>query len=124
MFGIRIVKEKEYMNLRNKLDSLNGIDEILAKQENHIKYVSDSVFEGKYNELVINERVRLLNQIYEVKRESDFIKLTIVELLEVLQQTDIVKKDKRLVKVFNDAIVNVKKRLKILVEDKDIKKQV
>ncbi len=123
MFGIRIIKENEYMNLRNKLDSLNGIEEILQKQENHIKYVADSVFEGKYNELVINERVRLLNQIYEVKRESDFIKLTIVELLEVLQQSDIVKKDKRLVKVFNDAIVNVKKRLKILVEDKEINKK-
>lgn len=123
MFGIRIIKEKEYMNLRNKLDSLNGIDEILAKQENHIKYVADSIFEGKYNELVINERVRLLNQIYEVKRESDFIKLTIVELLEVLQQSEAIKKDKRLVKVFNDAIVNVKKRLKILVEDNEINKK-
>lgn len=123
MFGIRIIKEKEYMNLRNKLDSLNSIDEILAKQENHIKYVADSIFEGKYNELVINERVSLLNQIHEVKRESDFIKLTVIELLEVIQQSDIVKKDKRLVKVFNDAIVNVKKRLKILKEDTDINKK-
>jgi hypothetical protein len=124
MFGIRIIREKEYQELKTKLNGLSSLEQVLEKQENHIKYVADSVFEGKYNELVINERVRLLNQIYEVKRESDFIKLTIVELLEVLQQTDIVKKDKRLVKVFNDAIVNVKKRLKILVEDKDIKKQV
>ena len=123
MFGIRIIREKEYQELKTKLNGLSSIEQVLEKQEIYIKFVSDSTFEGKYNELIINEKVNLLNLINKVKQESDFIKLTVLELLDVIKQTEIVKKDKKLVKVFNEVMIVIKKKLNILKEDKDIKEK-
>lgn len=111
MFGIRIIREKEYQELKTKLNGLSSIEQVLEKQEKYIKFVSDSTFEGKYNELIINEKVNLLNLINKVKQESDFIKLTVLELLDVIKQTEIVKKDKKLVKVFNEVMIVIKKSL-------------
>jgi hypothetical protein len=123
MFGIRIIKEKEYQELKTKLNGLSSLEQVLEKQEKYIRFVADSTFEGKYNELIINEKVNLLNKINQVKKESDFIKLTVLELLDVIKQTEIVKKDKKLVKVFDEVMMVIKRKLNILKEDKDIKEK-
>lgn len=123
MFGLTIIKKKEYEDLKNKLDGLSSLEQTLEKEEKYIGFISDQIFEKKYNQLIINERTELINKINEVNRESDFIKLTILELLEVLQQSEIVQKDKRLIKVFIEVIKNVKKRLNIIKEDGDIRKK-
>jgi hypothetical protein len=117
MLGIAIVNKKRFDALEKKIRDYQEIEQILEKQERFIQFTAQGIFENNFQENVINNMVKLQNQINETKKNSDFIKNTILELLDVLSRTEIVKKDKKLIKVFDSAMNNIKKELNILKEE-------
>jgi len=121
MFGYVIINKNKFKELENKIDKLVSLEQILAKQETHIQFVADSIFESKYAELIATKSSELKTQQFKLLSESDFIKLTILELLEVLSKTEIVTKNKKLVKVFESTITNTKSRLQIMTKEEEKK---